>query len=121
MKFALFLCCSNAIMSLREVSEITTTPVVSPSHAYPTAITKTPEKILEEAIEDVSTPKTPGAPIDPNIERRVLIKCDVRILPILALLLAINFFDRTNIGNAKILGLEASLGMTGNQASSRSH
>jgi hypothetical protein len=33
----------------------------------------------------------------------------VRLLPVLALLFLCSFIDRTNVGNAKILGLQADL------------
>lgn len=35
-----------------------------------------------------------------------------RILPVLALLFLCSFIDRTNVGNAKILGLQADTHMT---------
>lgn len=35
-----------------------------------------------------------------------------RILPILALLFLCSFLDRTNVGNAKIIGLEKDLNIT---------
>lgn len=37
------------------------------------------------------------------------------ILPILALLFLMSFLDRTNVGNAKIIGLEADLSITDHQ------
>jgi hypothetical protein len=37
------------------------------------------------------------------------------ILPILALLFLCSFLDRTNVGNAKILGLEEDLSITDHQ------
>lgn len=40
---------------------------------------------------------------------------DTRILPILALLFLCSFLDRTNVGNAKILGLQNDLNITGHQ------
>ncbi|KAH7128494.1 major facilitator superfamily domain-containing protein [Dendryphion nanum] len=49
------------------------------------------------------------------LERQVLWKMDSRILPVLALLFLCSFIDRTNVGNAKILGLEKSLGMNDHQ------
>ncbi|KAK7182495.1 hypothetical protein DPSP01_010652 [Paraphaeosphaeria sporulosa] len=48
----------------------------------------------------------------PRLTRQVLWKMDVRILPILALLFLCSFIDRTNVGNAKILGLQADTHMT---------
>lgn len=50
-----------------------------------------------------------------HLERTVLWKMDSRILPVLAILFLCSFIDRTNVGNAKILGLEASLGMNDHQ------
>ncbi|KAJ5624747.1 hypothetical protein N7510_001056 [Penicillium lagena] len=41
-----------------------------------------------------------------KLTRRLLMKLDFRILPILALLFLCSFLDRTNVGNAKIIGLE---------------
>ncbi|KAJ6137597.1 Major facilitator superfamily domain general substrate transporter [Penicillium samsonianum] len=50
-----------------------------------------------------------------KLTRRVLWKLDIHILPILALLFLMSFLDRTNVGNAKILGLEADLSITDHQ------
>ncbi|KAF7712371.1 Uncharacterized protein PECH_003315 [Penicillium ucsense] len=50
-----------------------------------------------------------------KLKRRVLLKLDLRILPILALLFLCSFLDRTNVGNAKIIGLEKSLGINDHQ------
>lgn len=50
-----------------------------------------------------------------HLERKVLFKMDVRILPILALLFLCSFIDRTNVGNAKILGLQKDIGITDHQ------
>jgi len=47
--------------------------------------------------------------------RRILLKLDFRILPVLALLFLCSFLDRTNVGNAKTYGLETSLKMTDHQ------
>lgn len=38
-----------------------------------------------------------------------------RILPILALIFLLSFLDRTNVGNAKIIGLEEDIGITDHQ------
>ncbi|KAJ4161950.1 hypothetical protein NW765_010039 [Fusarium oxysporum] len=61
--------------------------------------------------------------LDENIEhnarltRRVLFKTDTRVLPSLALLFLCSFLDRTNVGNAKIIGMEKDLGLTNLQYS----
>ncbi|KAJ5151758.1 hypothetical protein N7492_010053 [Penicillium capsulatum] len=44
-----------------------------------------------------------------RLTRRILLKLDTRILPMLALLFLCSFLDRTNVGNAKIIGLESDL------------
>lgn len=44
-----------------------------------------------------------------RLTKRILFKTDTRVLPILALLFLCSFLDRTNVGNAKIIGLEEDL------------
>lgn len=44
-----------------------------------------------------------------RLTRKILFKTDTRVLPILALLFLCSFLDRTNVGNAKIIGLEEDL------------
>lgn len=46
------------------------------------------------------------------LTRRILLKTDTRVLPILALLFLCSFLDRTNVGNAKIIGLAEDLHMS---------
>ncbi|KAJ5950116.1 hypothetical protein N7454_001700 [Penicillium verhagenii] len=50
-----------------------------------------------------------------KLTRRLLLKLDFRILPMLSLLFLCSFLDRTNVGNAKILGLEKDIGITDRQ------
>ncbi|KAK7472053.1 hypothetical protein VKT23_000164 [Stygiomarasmius scandens] len=50
-----------------------------------------------------------------KLRRRVLWKLDTHILPFLTLLWLANYIDRTNIGNARIAGLEKDLQLHGNQ------
>ncbi|PNP83968.1 hypothetical protein FNYG_02656 [Fusarium nygamai] len=52
-----------------------------------------------------------------RLTRRVLFKTDTRVLPSLALLFLCSFLDRTNVGNAKIIGMEKDLGLTNLQYS----
>lgn len=47
-----------------------------------------------------------------RMTRRILLKVDTRVLPILALLFLCSFLDRTNVGNAKLYGLAEDLNMT---------
>ncbi|KAF2810370.1 MFS nicotinic acid transporter-like protein Tna1 [Mytilinidion resinicola] len=50
-----------------------------------------------------------------DIDRKLLWKLDIRLIPWLCFLYLISFLDRTNIGNAKIDGLQKDLGMTDGQ------
>ncbi|ORY28993.1 major facilitator superfamily domain-containing protein [Naematelia encephala] len=50
-----------------------------------------------------------------RITKSVLWKLDTRMLPMLAVLFLFSFLDRTNIGNAKVLGLTTDLHLTGAQ------
>ncbi|KAI4203123.1 MAG: hypothetical protein LQ346_001857 [Caloplaca aetnensis] len=54
-------------------------------------------------------------PIDPYMEKRVVRKCDLHVLPVLSVLYMVAFLDRINIGNARIQGLEEDLSMDGQQ------
>ncbi|KAJ3488703.1 hypothetical protein NLI96_g2654 [Meripilus lineatus] len=49
------------------------------------------------------------------LTRKVLWKLDIHVLPPLALLWLANFIDRTNVGNARIAGLERDTHLRGNQ------
>ncbi|KAK4703906.1 hypothetical protein P7C70_g2317, partial [Phenoliferia sp. Uapishka_3] len=51
------------------------------------------------------------------LRKSVLWKLDTRILPVLALLFLFSFLDRTNIGNARNLGLQKDLALTSKQYS----
>ncbi len=51
---------------------------------------------------------------DPQAARRLLIKCDLRLIPILGCLYLVSFLDRSNIANARLFGLEKSLDMPSN-------
>lgn len=57
----------------------------------------------------------PVASYSPTATKRLLRKIDLRLIPFLALLYLLSFLDRTNIGNARLAGLEESLGMSGLQ------
>lgn len=48
---------------------------------------------------------------DPKAAQRLLRKCDWRLIPILGSLYLVSFLDRSNIANARLFGLEASLQM----------
>ncbi|KAF9869578.1 major facilitator superfamily transporter [Colletotrichum karsti] len=50
--------------------------------------------------------------IDPVAEAKLLRKVDLRALPMIFLLYFFTFLDRTNLGNAKVAGMEADLGLS---------
>ncbi|KAK5653763.1 hypothetical protein OQA88_7920 [Cercophora sp. LCS_1] len=67
----------------------------------------------EKGESDAMTDKVENVAVDDtHLARRVLFKMDTRILPVLALLFLCSFLDRTNVGNAKIIGLEKDLNIT---------
>lgn len=70
------------------------------------------EKATEEAVEHVQ-----GMPAEQRIEldRRLRRKFDLRVLPFCTLMHLCSMIDRANMGNAKVLGLQEDLGLTGNQ------
>lgn len=53
--------------------------------------------------------------VDPKIERRIIRKVDLYLMPPLWFLFLVSFVDRFNIGNAKIQGMEKSLELKGNE------
>jgi MFS family permease len=58
-------------------------------------------------------PDTRDGTLDKIAEARILHKLDVTVLPILWLLFLVGFIDRSNIGNAKIQGMDAELRLKG--------
>jgi sugar phosphate permease len=64
--------------------------------------------------EGAFSPADTGGPtFDTARTAKLLRKMDLNIVPFLALLYLFSFLDRTNIGNARLVGLEASLKMKG--------
>lgn len=86
------------------------------------------DKPEEQFIEKVDTLNSPTV-VEDNVsssseesedfsdvdEAKVLRKIDLRLLPLVSLLYLLSNLDRSNIGNAKIEGLEASLGLSTSQ------
>ena len=48
---------------------------------------------------------------DKAAERKLLFKLDLYVIPVLSLLFLVSFVDRSNVANARIQGLEKSLGI----------
>ncbi|KFZ11655.1 hypothetical protein V501_04622 [Pseudogymnoascus sp. VKM F-4519 (FW-2642)] len=81
---------------------------------------KTPEVMAtDSASADTRDMKSGIARVDSDqlsgvSARKLLLKCDLRLVPILGTLYLVSFFDRSNIANARLFGLEKSLNMPSN-------
>ncbi|KAE8163210.1 major facilitator superfamily domain-containing protein [Aspergillus tamarii] len=80
-----------------------------------------PEKQQPVHHDDAQTalPQIPAAVvnIDPAVEARMLRKLDLRVPTLMGFLYLLSLLDRSNIGNAKIAGMEDDLNLTGNRYS----
>ena len=66
-----------------------------------------------EALPEVGHDELPV--FDKNLEKKLLRKLDLTVMPILWLLFLVSFIDRGNIGNAAIAGMRQDLNLTGNR------
>lgn len=74
------------------------------------------EKPETEVDERSSQPTEMGeVVIDAEAEKRLVRKVDKYIVPVVMITYLLCFLDRTNIGNARLFGLEEDLGLHGNQ------
>ena len=66
---------------------------------------------LEDSKEKAQPASVPDSDVvfDRALERRLILKIDFAVLPILFLLFLVSFVDRSNLANARIEGLEKSL------------
>ncbi|KAM0547800.1 hypothetical protein ACHAPJ_010261 [Fusarium lateritium] len=71
------------------------------------------DQVAGPRISQDDYPKVERQMIDPILEKKLIRKVDLNLVPILFLLFLCAFIDRINIGNARIQGLEADLNMTG--------
>lgn len=55
--------------------------------------------------------------LETALSRKTLVKMDARLMPVLAIIYLLSFLDRTNVGNARVAGLQADLHMTNTQYS----
>lgn len=74
--------------------------------------TKKATSVARESVTPLEQ-QLPQPPFDKAAEGRILRKLDMKILPILWLLYLVCFVDRSNIGNAKIQGMEKDLNLKG--------
>lgn len=71
------------------------------------------EDMQKHASEEVAVEI--GPPIDLEAEKRLVRKVDKYVVPMVMIAYLLCFLDRTNIGNARLFGLEEDLGLVGNQ------
>lgn len=86
------------------------------TEAQAIALEKLPDNATREDIfykGYVDNAGVEAAAIDPFAEKRLLLKIDLHLIPILWLLFLCAFIDRINIGNARIQGMEEDLDMQG--------
>ncbi|KAF3914498.1 hypothetical protein AA313_de0206618 [Arthrobotrys entomopaga] len=76
----------------------------------------TDSKIRSEDVEYAAS-GAPSIEIDPEEERKLVRKIDLIILPTMFLMYLLSYMDRTNIGNAKIAGMQEDLGLTSGEYS----
>ncbi|KAI1748610.1 major facilitator superfamily domain-containing protein [Xylaria castorea] len=68
-----------------------------------------------EASVDKLRPASPGLQIDSVLERRVVRKIDLHLIPLVMSLYLVAFLDRSNIGNAQVAGMGRDLGLSDDQ------
>lgn len=73
--------------------------------------TSTPTQ--QSSDEGESFPTDPDARYDEKQTKKLVRKLDTHIMPVLVILYLLSFLDRTNIGNARLAGLEEDLNMEG--------
>ena len=89
-------------------------------HGHVSSATSTqvdPEKYGDtgEQIEGVAGSTTQRQAFTPELERQVVRKLDRRVPPLVSGLFLLSFLDRSNIGNAKIAGMEEDLNLDSNR------
>ncbi|KDN36615.1 hypothetical protein RSAG8_10718, partial [Rhizoctonia solani AG-8 WAC10335] len=74
-------------------------------------------KTKGEIIDGVESAKVSPdqSEVDLQFERRLIRKMDLHVCPWVMLIYLVSFLDRVNIGNARLFGMEADLGMKGSQ------
>ncbi|KAF3913405.1 hypothetical protein ABW20_dc0108739 [Dactylellina cionopaga] len=80
-------------------------------------VSLTDSKQHAEDVEYAGSSNTPSFEIDPEEEKRLVRKIDLIILPTMWLMYLLSYMDRTNIGNAKIAGMQDDLKLTSGEYS----
>ncbi|RDB25238.1 putative transporter C11D3.18C [Hypsizygus marmoreus] len=67
------------------------------------------EKRIEDAANPIDVEHLSEEQFPPHVVRKLLFKIDLRMLPLLGLLYAVALIDRTNLGIARVAGMEKDL------------
>ncbi|KAF2793118.1 MFS general substrate transporter [Melanomma pulvis-pyrius CBS 109.77] len=73
------------------------------------------EAVANDDIGDAGHTTVDPTPIDAEVEKRVLRKLDRRLVSLVFVLYLLAYLDRSNIGNAKIAGLDKDLSLSSSQ------
>ena len=78
-------------------------------HTYVSSVPETSS--IEDSKEKAPTTSVSDSEVilDHVLEKRLILKIDLAVLPVLFLLFLVSFVDRSNLANARIQGLEKSL------------
>ena len=77
-----------------------------------------PEGVKHKSASKLTNTKTLKAMLpefDSDETKRITRKVDFRLIPVLTILYIVSFIDRSNIGNAKVAGMNAELELSGPQ------
>ncbi|KLO13815.1 MFS general substrate transporter [Schizopora paradoxa] len=69
----------------------------------------------DQYVDENEKEMVPLAGIDPEDERKAVRRLDYSLLPIMTMFYLLSFLDRSNIGNARVAGLQADLKLTDTQ------
>lgn len=84
----------------------------SPGDVSPAGLAKSSSFSSDEKVARLGAETAAAlAHINVEDENRLIRHQDIRILPVIALTYLLAFIDRTNLGNARVAGLEADLGL----------
>lgn len=74
------------------------------------------ENILESPLTNIDfEDETFGFHYDRQVDRKVLLRLDLLVQPIIFVMCVFLFLDRANVGNARVAGMQKSLGLTDSQ------
>ena len=74
-------------------------------------------EVAAEHLEGGARILAPKTTITPEEEKRVIRSLDWHIMPVIFLLYSLSVLDRSNLGNARIAGMEKDINLTGNRYS----